>query len=286
MLANARIIERRLFAYHFERGSSEAVRYAVLAYQNEDGGFGHGLEPDSSSPESQPLFTLMALEYLDEAEALTVQIVEDAMKFLLSVTNPDGGVPWMLPPFGDYQRAAHFDDVTTGSAINPTAPLLAILKRHGIRHAWMENAEEFCVQAIEKSDQMNTGFGCHCVNRKLEFLKVCSDRVWAQKQIEKIMQQIDEPENMCRDLASSELGLFGSNTPLNFAPRPDDILFRCFSTEKFSSYLDAFINAQREDGSWETSYGINQATKIEWDGMFTLWVLKALESHQRIENRR
>ena len=62
ILTNARMIERRLFHYHFEQGDASGIFHAVYAYRNPDGGFGHGMEPDTASPESQPLFTVMALE--------------------------------------------------------------------------------------------------------------------------------------------------------------------------------------------------------------------------------
>src|SRR5690242_20846862 len=52
---NARLLERRLFDFHFRSGSSQAVLSALRAYQNEDGGFGNALEPDIRCPESQPV---------------------------------------------------------------------------------------------------------------------------------------------------------------------------------------------------------------------------------------
>lgn len=61
ILSNARMIERRLFDYHFNDGPNEALLHAVLAYQNCGGGFGHEMEPDTACPDSQPLFTSMAL---------------------------------------------------------------------------------------------------------------------------------------------------------------------------------------------------------------------------------
>ena len=62
ILTNARMIERRLFQFYFENNGSEGVFHAVYAYRNSDGGFGHGMEPDTASPESQPLFSIMALD--------------------------------------------------------------------------------------------------------------------------------------------------------------------------------------------------------------------------------
>ena len=75
ILANARMIERRLFHYYFENGTKEGVFHAIYAYRNADGGFGHGMEPDTASPESQPLFSIMALEALDEIGYLTKELI-------------------------------------------------------------------------------------------------------------------------------------------------------------------------------------------------------------------
>lgn len=62
---NARLLERRLFDFHFRSGSSQAVLSALRAYQNKDGGYGNALEPDIRCPESQPVPTQHALEILD-----------------------------------------------------------------------------------------------------------------------------------------------------------------------------------------------------------------------------
>ena len=52
---NGRLLERYLFATFFEKGvqgSKEACLKALLAYQNPDGGFGNGIEPDLLCPDS------------------------------------------------------------------------------------------------------------------------------------------------------------------------------------------------------------------------------------------
>src|SRR5829696_54911 len=64
-----RVLERRLFARLYEGGAHTGVVAAVLAYRNDDGGFGHGLEPDKLVPDSQPLDVQVALERLHTAGA-------------------------------------------------------------------------------------------------------------------------------------------------------------------------------------------------------------------------
>ena len=48
----ARKLERALFEYEFESGGQEPILSALAAYQNVDGGFGHGLEPDLRASQS------------------------------------------------------------------------------------------------------------------------------------------------------------------------------------------------------------------------------------------
>ena len=97
ILTNARMIERRLFEFYFENGNKEGVFHAVYAYRNSDGGFGHGMEPDTASPESQPLFSVMALETLDEVGFLSAELIrKDFMPYFESITTEKAGIPWML----------------------------------------------------------------------------------------------------------------------------------------------------------------------------------------------
>ena len=53
ILNNARLLERNLFAFHFQGGHGQKVLSALLAYQNQDGGFGNALEPDKRTMTSQ-----------------------------------------------------------------------------------------------------------------------------------------------------------------------------------------------------------------------------------------
>ena len=42
----ARALDRALFEFRFEGAPAQAVARELAAYQNQDGGFGHTLEPD------------------------------------------------------------------------------------------------------------------------------------------------------------------------------------------------------------------------------------------------
>ncbi len=49
---NARLIDRLRFAHLFRGGAAAPVVAALRPYQNADGGFGNGLEPDFRGPVS------------------------------------------------------------------------------------------------------------------------------------------------------------------------------------------------------------------------------------------
>lgn len=66
MYTNARPLDLARWKFHFEGGSREEVLEILSAYQNGDGGFGHGLEADSLNPNSAPVQTYTAISILAE----------------------------------------------------------------------------------------------------------------------------------------------------------------------------------------------------------------------------
>ncbi|HOO76039.1 MAG TPA: hypothetical protein PLS66_12155 [Tepiditoga sp.] len=61
----ARPLELNIYNMLFEGGSEEDAIQELLKYQNSDGGFGNGIEPDFLMPYSSPAATTKALEYLE-----------------------------------------------------------------------------------------------------------------------------------------------------------------------------------------------------------------------------
>ncbi|MFX1317135.1 MAG: hypothetical protein ACFE9T_14840, partial [Promethearchaeota archaeon] len=62
---NSRLLERRLFSFFFEKGEKNDVIKALVAYQNLDGGFGNGIEPDLLCPDSSAIGAETAMYYFD-----------------------------------------------------------------------------------------------------------------------------------------------------------------------------------------------------------------------------
>lgn len=284
ILTNARMIERRLFEFHFENGDKNGVFHAVYAYRNPDGGFGHGMEPDTASPESQPLFTVMALEILDEVGALTRDIIlNDFMPYFKSITTERGGIPWMFRPKSTYPCEDHFKTVKELAALSTTAPLLGILEKYNIDIPWMQKAEEFIWSEFERIKDKHV-FCYLCVPRWMNFLKHTKSQEKAKKTIEKIKNWILNNGVICEDKSDNGWGLYGKPHRLNYATSAESTLYSTFKKEDIKTDLEELISRQQNDGRWDTWYGISKGTKLEWAGIQTLWSLKVLKNYDRIEN--
>lgn len=284
ILTNARMIERRLFEFYFENENPEGVFHAVYAYRNTDGGFGHGMEPDTASPESQPLFSVMALETLDEINYLNPQLIEkDFLPYFESITTNKGGIPWMLKPRSTYPCEEHFKTVKEWAALSTTAPLLGILEKHEMDIPWMKKAEQFVWDEFDRIREKHV-FCYLCVPRWLKFLKYTRSEIKAKQTIKNLKEWILREGVICKDKSEDGWGLYGKPHSLNYAPRPESLLSPIFSEETINSDMEELIHRQKNDGRWDTWYGISEGTKLEWAGIQTLSTLKILKHYDRIEN--
>lgn len=108
MYRNARQIELALWQYEFENGSKEAVLSALSHYQNDDGGFGNALEPDSWNPNSSPYTTLNAISKLKNINITDTShpIMQGILEFLGSGKHcVENGWLFSIPSSNDYPHA-------------------------------------------------------------------------------------------------------------------------------------------------------------------------------------
>lgn len=81
---SARPLDQARLAY-LRGGPAEDVYTQLAQFQNEDGGFGHGMEPDLQSPTSTVLATTVALQILREIEAPAGHpLGSNAMRYLIA----------------------------------------------------------------------------------------------------------------------------------------------------------------------------------------------------------
>jgi len=87
---NGRLLERKLFSYFFENGNKDDVIKALVAYQNSDGGFGNGIEPDLLCPDSTAIGAETAMYILDLLDYINNEITEQLFNWIIKEQNEEG----------------------------------------------------------------------------------------------------------------------------------------------------------------------------------------------------
>lgn len=272
----ARLLERHRFAYLFLDSRPEAVLEALRPYQNPDGGFGNALEPDVRAPISQPVPTWTALCILDEIDAFTDPMVTRVCDYLLTITTPEGGVPFALPSVRDYPHAPWWEAGNNlPASLNPTAAIAALLYKHGVEHSWLAAATDFCWHKLDELDETSP----YEMRAVIPFLDFVPDRERAERVFARVGPKILEQKLVALTPTTQD----ETHTPLNYAPRPDSLARRLFTDDVIEAHLDALVAAQQEDGGWPINwYAWTPAAALEWRGCVTLDALTALRAYGRL----
>lgn len=271
---NGRLLDRRLFAYHFKAGSREDVLAALAAYQNSDGGFGNALEADLRCPDSQPVAVHMAFEILEQIGP-DHAMLQRACDYLSSITTAEGGVPFVLPPVADYPHAPWWQ-TSPGlpAAINPTAALLGLLWHFGFAHAWIEPAAAFCWNYFEQQLPESN----HDMLVAITFARYAPDRARGDELLGRLGEQLIS-SGLVLDLEAEEYGM----RPLDWATTPDHPLRRFFSQKAVEANLDYLVATQDQDGSWKQSWpAVSSANANAWSSVITINNLLTLQSNGRL----
>jgi hypothetical protein len=295
MHTQARDVERELFLLHFENGSAELVRAALAAYQNPDGGFGHGLEPDVRTPSSSALATGISLSILKElAVPAQDEIVRRAVDYLLESYDGSSGVwrvvpedtnqyphaPWWHDEDGSLART--FDEFT----IIPRVMLVGLLNHyHPIVPAdWLEPVTADTVQDVLAAEPLGTGGGSD-IEYAISLAKTeALPRNHRARLVEKIRDSA--PEAVVRDPEKWDTYCI---TPLTLAPRPDSLAADLMG-EDLQRNLDYLIESQKPGGYWDPTWSwggfypqVWEQARQDWRGHLTLEKLESLQAFGRIE---
>lgn len=270
---NARLIDRLRFEYLFRDGDRERVLEALRPYQNPDGGFGNALEPDLRGPVSQPEPVDLAVQLLDELDAMKDPMLPPVLAYLESITRPDGGVPFVLPSVRPYPRGPWWqtEDDPPG-ALLPTASIVGHLHAGGVRHPWVDRATEFCWRDLDRLESTSP----YEARSFIPFLDAVPDRERAEATWERVGPLVIEGDLVALDPdAEGEV-----HFPLDFAPHPGTMARRLFSDAVIEQHLEALEGAQGDDGGWGFNWPVwTPVTEPEWRGWCTVRALKILRAY-------
>lgn len=298
MWLTARVLEQRRFAYHFLNGGADAVETALDAYRNEDGGYGHALEPDLRGPVSQPLHTGHALRVLDAIGRCGGQRVERVCRYLTSVSTPDGALPAIHPNQHGYPAAPFMPMVSDprpasdtlgqghphGSLLT-TGPVVGLLHRNEVWHAWLFRATDFCWQTVDSLEKSHP----YEAEAAVAFLDSVPDRSRAQAAADRLGRLVREhrlvaldPERLDAHPVAPGYAPGEHHFPYDYARTPGSLARAWFTDEEMTRSLDFLASEQREDGGWPIRRRAwAPGTALEARPMLTVEALRTLKAYGR-----
>jgi hypothetical protein len=281
-----RALDAALLRYDLGTGPAEAVLTSLAAYQNPDGGFGHGLEPDMASPASSALATSVALRLLRQIDAGGGQpMVAAALSWLDNTFDWDAGVwPIITAAVDEAPHApwwAWSKDLAenwNGFRFNPSAELLGYLYawRPHVSARLLNAAEAQMRRTIAETKLIEGAYDLKCASRLAEAPGV--------------------PDDLRQPLTELVIHSAISHDPndehfpaLELAPTPKSLLAAPL-TERIGPAADAVIASQQEDGGWlffwDWSFVDAKAwakAKRDWRGSLTRDTIEALKAWGRVE---
>ncbi|WP_211747594.1 hypothetical protein [Paenibacillus sp. Marseille-Q4541] len=279
---HARLLDRYRFEYATGQRSAEAILHSLAAYQNQDGGFGHGLEPDIRSPYSQPQGAEFALHLLDEVHLYPESILTGLGYFLQKHSNPEtGGWPYSFRSVNEHPHAPWWttekDDI---ASLNPTGSIIGLLYKckewHPfLKESWFKKAEAFTWSSIEHSNLE----GYHDVIQAIHFLEYQDDSERTNQLKNRVDHILEQPGTI--ELDPDATGYV--HKVLDWAPRADSYAARFVPKEVIQQHLEHLLASQLEDGGWPISWpALSPAAEAEWRGHLTMERLKTLASYGMI----
>lgn len=279
LLGNARLLERRLFATCFLGQPAARVADALRGYQNDDGGFGHALEPDVRCPVSLPIYVEMAFQALATAGADGQDMVVRACDFLARVAGEagaGGAVPPAFPVIESFPRAVHWSEWTYQPALNPTAGLVGLLYQLDIDHPWRTDGAAYCWRQIESGGPPGDA---HTLKEVLLFLEHVPDRSRADRHAAELAANLDRIPMFHLDPDAPGYGL----SPLDMAPLATSRWRALFTPAQIDAHLARLQGDQQPDGGWPITWEPpSEAAVAEWRGAVTLQALRTLTSYGRL----
>lgn len=288
----ARPVEAALYAYLFEGASHDAVIAALVPYQNPDGGFGHGFEPDFRLDASSALCTTFALQTLTTAQvSKNSPMVREAMRYfrqsydpalstwplILRHDNTAPRAPWWGSPDESPQSGNDFH-------VNPLAEILGYFFRYGEGDApeWLMPLVHvvinyFAEQPREQSrdDELNCAI-----------ILVDSPNLPETQRMALLSSLLPIAEQMVQHTpdAWTNYGL----QPYQIAASPTSP-FLPVVADVIDANLDYLITHQGDDGAWQPTWSwfgqysdVWPTAEREWKGILTLGILHTLRNFGRL----
>jgi hypothetical protein len=131
---HGRALEKAKYNYFFNGGTKDAITKELSVYQNVDGGFAHGLEPDFTTEESNPIDTWTAIKTMRQLDLPKDHpLITSTLEYLDKTPyNENGFYYYSIPSINDTPHAPwwHYDESRRIQGYNPTASLVGFILKY------------------------------------------------------------------------------------------------------------------------------------------------------------
>lgn len=299
--SRARDLEIALFQYYMDNEDRLMAVHALTIYQNRDGGFGHGLEPDSLNPNSCGIQTQYALRILRELgynhanlDEVAEYVVYRALHYIFHyAANEEGYIPATIPSNNDFPCAIwwkHNEETHKSEwSYNPTAYLYALgLWFTNPAHKYFKKIVKLLPKCLEnffscekiEGDELRCYIELYDVLLKKNIMPEIHEKLG-----NKINQEIDKLISI--DIDNWDKNYSGCIMPLDLL-----IYDHLINTEERKILIEKnldFLLTSRGEGMWDINwiwhneYQEFELQRIKWRGAITVKNLALLKKYNRIE---
>ena len=214
---------------------------ALRGYQNDDGGFGHALEPDKRCPASLPIDVETAFQALATAGTVDAGMVSRACDFLArTAANAEPAVPfrWRSRLSSLFPAPRTGPNGPTSLASTRRPGLVGLLYQLGVDHPWREAGAAYCWSKLESGELPSDA---HALSETMIFLEQVPDRERADRIAAALAANLAGIAMFHLDPDAEGYGL----TPLALAPRADSRWRSLFTEAQIDGHLDRLTKASR-----------------------------------------
>ena len=294
-----RDVEIAKYNYFFLDEERIDVAMALSIYQNRDGGFGHGLEPDSLNPYSSPLQTSEGLRILKSVgyndsnlDEVSESLVKRALHYIYYYCLKDGKINPNVPSNNDFPHArwwSYDEDFFDTWRYNPTASIVAFTL-----HFTKENDKYFkkaypLVPVIIESFNSDPKelVNKYYVSNMIELYDVLTAKNIYPELHESLKEGINKRID---DLINKDEESWknGTNKPLELLQHKDFV-----NTEErkelVEKHLDFLLDTRTSNGlfdvswGWDNDYEEVELQHVKWLGVLLVSNLVTFSQYDRIE---
>ena len=275
VLSQARPLDKALFRFYFEDGPAQDGVRALEIYQNDDGGFGHALEPDFRLDVSSPLATSVAFQYLMAVGATHADpLVQRGISYF--VTTHNDGWQSVPPAIDEVPRAFWWNYNADKPWGNPDAEIVGYLNAFA-EHVPTDLLQNVTKRAVSELERRGQAMEMH--------LFLCFLRMSVH--VPQILPRLLDvaPTLVATDPAQwAEYGL----QPW-WVMESSDSPFMAILGDAMHTNLDYLIEQQAEDGAWHPPWSWGRYEDVwpqaerEWCGHLTVRILKVMKNFGRME---